>query len=135
MYYCGVHAAYLPLEKFYKGSLNHGETRCKECSNKERLRRRKEDPIKTLQYKLYKSERHHGSKHAYPTIETVKAIYNHYNGCSAIDNDDKGEMYIVRRDIDISIVDDPSNGVLVTSSQARSLPRKRENRLKVFFNT
>ncbi len=134
MYYCGVHKAYLPLENFYQGSLNNGETRCREFSNKERSRRRKEDPMKNLQFKLYTSERGFGSKHAYPSIETVKAIYNHYNGRSAIDNDDRGEMRIVRIDVDISIDDDPSNGALVTSNQARRLPRKREKRLQVFFN-
>lgn len=131
LFYCGGHDEYLARENFYKASLRAGETRCKECSNKERYRRRKEDPLKWLQWKVYSSERRLGSKSPYPNLQTIKSIVERCGNKSVL-GDGEGNLCIVRVDLDVSFAENPQNAVLVTSKQASRLPRLREKRIKTF---
>lgn len=131
-FYCGGHKEYLPREKFFEASLKCGETRCRKCSNKERTKRRREDPMRWLQFKMYRTEHRLQSKDAYPTIETVQEIFERYEGRSVLGDEEGGELCIVRIDSDLPLSDHPLNAALVTSKQAQSLPRKREKRIMAF---
>lgn len=134
-FYCSIHKEYFPESFFYPSSIRNGETRCKQCNNKQRNLRRKQDIIQMLQQKMYQSEHRYGVENAYPTKEEVERIVERCGGKSVFeqpDSNDEGELCIVRMDPDLPLKQYPENGVLVTSNQSRRLPRLREKRLAVF---
>lgn len=124
LHYCGgAHCAWLPADHFYPGSLRAGETRCKRCNSAARKARRRADPVRLLQWKLYHAERRRGVGRAYPSLETIGAIWRRFHGRSAISGVSDQPLCIVR--YDPSLPASSSNAVLVTASEARSLARKR----------
>lgn len=131
LFYCSGHDEYFPMENFYKASVRAGETRCKVCSNKQRTKRRREDPMRWLQWKAYSSERRLGSTAPYPSLETIKSIVERCSNKSVL-GDEEGQLCVVRIDLDISIAENPLNAVLVTSKQASHLPRLRQKRINAF---
>jgi hypothetical protein len=128
--YCGGHEAYLPLSCFYTGSISAGETRCKACNGKARQKRRRQDPLQWLRWKMYQSEHRKGG--SYPSVHLVHEIVERFCGVSAIDGSREESMCIVRYFVDLPLHEHPWNGVLVTSQQARQLARSDEKRGAVF---
>lgn len=134
-FYCSIHKEYFPESSFYPSSIRNGETRCKQCNNKQRELRRKQDPIQLLCWKMYQSEHRYGVKNAYPTKEEVERIVERCGGKSVLElklGETAGELCIVRMDPDLPLKQYPENAVLVTSKQSQRLPRIREKRLAIF---
>jgi hypothetical protein len=124
--YCSGHDRLLPIHCFYTGSIKAREARCKECNSKARGARRKRNPLAKLQYKLYQTEYKRGG--TYPSVELIKLIVDRYNGKSVIDKNDEN-LCVVRFYANLPVSLHPWNGVLVTTAQARHLPKsvvKRE---------
>jgi hypothetical protein len=124
--YCSGHSQLLPAYCFYNASIKARESRCKECNAKQRTARRKNNPLAKLQCKLYQTEHKRGG--TYPSTTLIKSIVNRYNGKSAIDGVDEN-LCVVRFYADLPLSIYPWNAVLVTTSQARHLPKtviKRE---------
>ncbi len=151
MQFCSGHQLHLPLSAFYKSSITAGETRCKTCNGQARRKRRRQDPLRLLQWKLYISE-HRRSKHhnqeadanhtgcgtrreehgVYPSLELVQNVADRFGGASAIDGALHPCMCITRFYPHLPLHLHPWNAVLVTSLQARRLPRGTAKRLAVF---
>lgn len=131
--YCRNHQAYLPSESFYPASARCGESRCKPCNNRARLERRKADPLRWLQWKLYRSERARQQKHpvVFPKMDSIQQIYQRYHGRSALSSS-SSNLCIVRFYSDLPIGEHPWNAVLVTSQEARQLPRSPCKRAAAF---
>ena len=62
----------------------------------------------------------------------VRGIVDRFNGRSAMDGTSAERMCIVRYFVDVPITHSPWNAVLLTSTQARHLPRCREARARCF---
>src|SRR3990167_3707389 len=122
--YCSGHQSWLPQSHFYHSSLKAGETRCKQCNCSARRERRRQHPLQRLQWKMYQMEHKRGGR--YPTMDEVKSIVERFKGSLHQD------LCIVRYFPDLALDTCPWNAVLVTTSQARRLPRDMEKRMHRF---
>jgi hypothetical protein len=100
-----------------------------------RAQQRKKHPAKWLQWKMYCAEHRRcgKEKRAYPPLSLVNTILQRYHGQSVIPhNDDSNTLCVVRYYPHLPLLQYPWNAVLLTSYQARKLPRKREERARYF---
>ncbi len=129
--FCSGHNQLLPLSSFYPSSIKSKESRCKECNTRFRTHRRQTNTLSRLQHKLYHTEHNRGG--AYPSKEFIQSVLKRYDSKSAIPvtgggNGDEN-LCIVRFFSDLPLSQHPWNAVLLTTSQARHLPKtpgKRE---------
>lgn len=128
-FFCSGHGTYLPRSRFYPASIKAGETRCKKCNGKWRQRCRNADPLHRLQWKMYRTEHRRGG--TYPSLNTVRDIITRYDGCSALSGKD-GDLTIVRYFLSLSLDAYPWNAVIVTTQEARRLPKNQDRRQLMF---
>jgi hypothetical protein len=126
--FCSGHNQYLPSSSFYTASIKAKESRCKQCNTHFRTDRRKRNPLAQIQHKLYFTEHKRGG--CYPSIAFIKSIVDRYHAKSAIDGTIQEEnLCVVRFYSDLPLSQYPWNAVLITTTQARHLPKtpgKRE---------
>ncbi len=133
--YCSGHGANLERAQFYAASLRAGESRCKRCNGRARHARRKRDPLRRLQWRMYQAELRRSPQGAFSSAEAVRALGERYEWRSAIpaaddndddDDDNEKELCVVRFYADLPLHAHPWNAVPVTMAQARHLPRAGE---------
>lgn len=125
-YYC-TQCGWLPRSAFYPGSLRAGETRCKHCNSRARRQRRRGDPIQRLQWKIYLYERKHRAPHPYPSRTAVEALVQRSTHTA-----DHRDVCAVRYFEQLPLSECPWNAVLLTTGQARRLPRDAPARCRAF---
>ena len=124
----GPNCGMLPISAFYPGSIRAREARCKRCNNRARGKRRRVDPVSRLQWKIYQYERKHKASHPYPSRESVEALLRRYNIVAEPDS----ELCAVRYFDNLPISECPWNAVVMSTQDARTLPRNTEARLASF---
>ena len=118
--------------EFYQSSLRSGESRCKRCNNAARLARRHKDPLRHLQWKVYRSEYQRGHVE-YPQLELVADIVQRFQGKCALTQTNQGGLCVVRFFSHLPICRYPWNGVLVSGGVARRLPRADQAKRSAAF--
>ncbi len=131
VFYCGgTHRALLPRSHFFPGSLRAGETRCKQCNTAARLQRRRSDPVRWLQLKLYQYERKRCAPSPYPSRALIESLLMRYPRKGSVD---PYTLCVVRFYPDLPVSEYPWNAVLLTAAEARCLPRAPVSRRLTAF--
>ena len=113
--YCSGHQQWMPESEFYGASLWAGESRCKKCNSNARRERRRRDPLRRLQWKIYQMEHRHGG--SYPSTALVQSIMERHR--ELMDTQNVQDLCAVRYFTNLSLERCPWNAVLLPTAQKR----------------